>query len=51
MNFLRTGYNTGGLLDVHIITDDDIASRTSYAVKINAITDPARPLPMKNLKH
>ncbi|HPS58784.1 MAG TPA: PEP/pyruvate-binding domain-containing protein [Spirochaetota bacterium] len=48
MNFLRTGYNTGGLLDVHIITDEDIASRTSYAIKINAITDPARPLAMKS---
>ena len=48
MNFLKTGYNTGGLLDVHIITDDDISSRSSFAVKINAITDPARPLAMKN---
>lgn len=25
VNFDRTGYNTDGLLDVHIITDDDIA--------------------------
>lgn len=48
MNFLKTGYNTGGLLDVHIITDDDISSRSSFAVKINAITDPARPLALKN---
>ncbi len=48
MNFLKTGYRTGGLLDVHIITDEDIASRSSFAVKINAVTDPARPLAMKN---
>jgi predicted nucleotidyltransferase len=47
MNYLRTGYNTGGLLDVHLITDEDIAAKTSYAVKINAVTDPARPLSMK----
>jgi predicted nucleotidyltransferase len=48
MNFLRTGYRTGGLLDVHIITNDDIANKTSYAMKIGAATDPARQLKMKN---
>jgi pyruvate, water dikinase len=46
MNYLRTGYRTHGLLDVHIVTDDDIARRTSFASKIGAITDPARPLEM-----
>lgn len=46
MNFLRTGYNTNGLLDVHIVTDEDIAKQTSYASKIGAITDPARQLPL-----
>ena len=44
MNFLRTGYKTDGLLDCHIITDEDIKNKTSYAVKIGAITDAARPL-------
>ena len=44
LNYLRTGYKSGGLLDVHIITDEDIANKTSYAVKIGAVTDPARPL-------
>ena len=48
MNFLRTGYSTDGLLDVHIVTDKDIAERSSFAVKIDAVTDPARRLPMKN---
>ncbi|HBC45821.1 MAG TPA: pyruvate, phosphate dikinase [candidate division Zixibacteria bacterium] len=47
MNYLQTGYKSGGLLDVHIITDDDIERKTSYAVKIGAVTDAARPLPMK----
>ena len=42
INYLQTGYRTGGLLDAHIVTDDDIARKTSYAVKIGAITDPAR---------
>ncbi|MDH3403515.1 MAG: pyruvate, phosphate dikinase [Acidobacteriota bacterium] len=44
INFLRTGYRTRGLLDVHFLTDDDIERRTSFAVKIDAITDAARPL-------
>jgi pyruvate,water dikinase len=48
INFLRTGYRTDGLLDVHIVTDKDIAERSSFAVKMDAITDPARKLPMKN---
>jgi pyruvate,water dikinase len=47
INYLQTGYRTGGLLDVHIVTDEDIAKKSSYAVKIGAITDAARPLPMK----
>jgi len=47
INYLRTGYRTGGLLDVHIVTDEDIANKTSYAVKIGAVTDAARSLPLK----
>jgi len=46
MNFLRTGYRTEGLLDVHLVTNKDIAERSSFAVKIDAITDPARRLSM-----
>ena len=46
VNFLRTGYRTEGLLDVHLVTDKDIAERSSFAVKIDAITDPARRLSM-----
>ncbi|MFC1639453.1 PEP/pyruvate-binding domain-containing protein [Gemmatimonadota bacterium] len=46
MNQLRTAYQTHGLLDVHYVTDDDIAKKTSYAVKIGAVTDAARPLAM-----
>ncbi|MBN1769629.1 MAG: nucleotidyltransferase domain-containing protein [Deltaproteobacteria bacterium] len=44
MNYRRCGYRTDRLLDVHIITDDDIARRDSFAIKIGAITDAARPL-------
>ena len=47
INFLRTGYRTEGLLDVQLITDKDVAERSSFAVKIDAVTDAARKLPMK----
>ncbi len=47
MNYLQTGFKVDGLLDVHFVTDDDIANKTSYAVKINAVTDPAKELPIK----
>jgi len=47
MNYQRTGNPSEGLLDLHLITDDDIAQRTSYAVKIGATTDAARLLPTK----
>jgi hypothetical protein len=46
INYLRTGYKSDGLLDVHFVTDKDINEKSSYAVKIGATTDPARPLPL-----
>lgn len=48
LNFLRTGYRNDRLLDVRLITDEDIAERNSFAAKIGAVTDPARRLPTKN---
>ena len=47
MNYLRTGYRAQGLLDVHYVTDEDIKKKSSYASKIGAITDAARPLKLK----
>lgn len=44
INYLRTGYSSSGLLDVHLVTDKDIEEKTSYASKIGAVTDAARPL-------
>lgn len=46
MNFLRTGYRRDGLLDVQFVTDEDIRNKTTYAVKIGAVTDAARELPI-----
>ena len=47
MNYLRTGFKTEGLLDVHIVTDEDIEKRTSFASKIGALTDAPRRLTMR----
>jgi len=45
-NYLRTGRRSTGLLDVHLISDDDIKRHSSYAAKIGASTDAARPIPI-----
>jgi hypothetical protein len=46
INFLQTGYRARDLLDVHFITDDDIARRSSFACKIDAVTDSAKSIPL-----
>ncbi|MCJ7717531.1 MAG: nucleotidyltransferase domain-containing protein, partial [Anaerolineales bacterium] len=43
-NFERTGYKTKSMLNSIFITDEDIKKRTSYALKIGAVTDAAMPL-------
>ena len=47
INYRKTGHRSGGLLDVHIVTDEDIARQTRFAVKIGVVTDAARQLPIK----
>ena len=42
MNFLKTGYKTDGLIDLHIVTDEDIKNKNSFATMIGAITDGAK---------
>ncbi|MCK5759710.1 MAG: pyruvate, phosphate dikinase [Candidatus Delongbacteria bacterium] len=49
-NFLNTGYKTDKMLDIHIVSDEDIKNKTSFALKISAISDAARPLLMKKRK-
>lgn len=48
-NYLRTGYRTNGLLDVHIVSDEEVESRNSFASKIGAVSDAARPLALGTL--
>ncbi len=51
INYERTGFRNDHLLDAHIITDEDITNRSSYAIKIGAITDAAKPLAMMKVGH
>jgi hypothetical protein len=46
MNYLRTGYQSRGLLDVHFVGDGDLVAQSSFAAKIGAVTDAARELPL-----
>lgn len=41
MNFFKTGYRSGGLLDVHLVSDEDILRGDSYALQIDSVYDPA----------
>jgi len=36
------------MLDVQFVTDADIEKKTSYAIKIGAVTDAARPFMLKS---
>ncbi|MDW7761035.1 MAG: PEP/pyruvate-binding domain-containing protein [Acidobacteriota bacterium] len=46
-NAYRTGFRSEGLLDVHILNDEDLASgKNEFAAKIQGTSDPARELPL-----
>lgn len=49
INYLKTGYKSKGLLDIHYITDQDILNRSTFAVKINSVFDPATPLRVRHM--
>jgi hypothetical protein len=50
MNYLKTGYQSDGLLDIHFVTDRDIEAKDSFASKINSIYDPAVVLRLRENK-
>ena len=47
VNHLYTGAGTSELVDVHLVTDEDIRAGDSFAVKIGAVTDGAREIPLR----
>ncbi|MCL4305109.1 pyruvate, phosphate dikinase [bacterium] len=46
VNFQKTGYRGGGMLDVHLISDEDLERQSELAVELEAITDSAQELPL-----
>jgi len=48
INYLKTGYKTEGLIDLHIITDEDIQKKDSYATMISGVHNSARKIPLIN---
>jgi hypothetical protein len=49
LNFHKTGYKTpGSLIDFHILTDEDISNKTSYAAMIGSVDNSARLLRSRN---
>ncbi|MEG0570457.1 MAG: PEP/pyruvate-binding domain-containing protein, partial [Oscillospiraceae bacterium] len=40
INFLQTGYSCDGLLDIHYVTDEDIAAKDSFATIIDSVYEP-----------
>jgi len=46
VNYLRTGHASEGLLDVHYLTDEDLARQTGFAAQLGSRADAVRPLPL-----
>lgn len=42
LNYSKTGYHSDGLIDLHLITDEDIARKDSFASMIESVNDGAR---------
>lgn len=47
MNYMKTGYRMDKMLDVHLVTDEDIRNKDSFALKINHVSEPAQLLEKK----
>ena len=48
MNYLRTGFHSDGLLDVHIVSGDDVKGMSSVAAKVNAAPESIKELRLGN---
>jgi len=44
MNFLRTGYKAGGILDIHFVTDEEIADPATIEKRLNIKIDEMKKL-------
>lgn len=46
VNYLRTGIRADGLLHTFFVTDEEVVAKSGVAARIDAIVDPALPLPL-----
>jgi hypothetical protein len=46
INFLRTGFKAGGLLDIHFVTENELSDLKSLSEKLNLNIDGLRELPL-----
>jgi hypothetical protein len=46
MNYVRTGYRVNAMIDLHIITDEDIRNKSSYAVMLATAGNSASEIPL-----
>ena len=50
INFVRTGYKAGGLLDVHFVSDEELSYPALIAEKLNLNIDGLKELPLNSRK-
>jgi hypothetical protein len=46
INFIRTGYKAGGLLDVHLVSDEDLSDLPSLSLALKLTIDGLKELPL-----
>ena len=46
INFIRTGFKAGGLLDIHFVTENELSDLKSLSDKLNLNIDGLRELPL-----
>ena len=46
MNFMRTGYKAGGILDIHFVTDDELAEPAQIESRLNIKIDEMKIMPL-----
>lgn len=42
LNYIRTGYHVGRIIDLHLVTDEEVKNRENFAYRIGSINDPAK---------
>ncbi|MBI5265855.1 MAG: pyruvate, phosphate dikinase [candidate division Zixibacteria bacterium] len=47
INYQRTGFRVKKIVDVQLVSDEEVARKTGHAARIDAMTDPARPLAIR----